>query len=334
MEAWQDNSGPPARTEIAHVVKVFASAVYAAPGFDPATSPAAWTTQGLTAALDYTDGTTPSSEAVSEVPDVPLPNGSYRLYARGRRYFDAAQFGAWAYLVFTVGVTPCPAPTIAAAIDDAAQRVAVTVTPLSTAGAASPLISIERSDDGGATWETIRGAAKAAGVFAAPMVVYDYEAARATALQYRASTEASFVDVQLVSDWGAVAPAGQLTDADWNLKCPLDPSLSWIGANVNADPDWTQDENAATFRPVGRKYPVVVSMSLGGADGSMVVSARTDAEWAKLEALREHAGTLLLESPRGWARYIRILSRSWTETGGKGAARRRFACSFLEVDVP
>ena len=91
----------------------------------------------------------------------------------------------------------------------------------------------------------------------------------------------------LCRDWGAAAPAGQLSAVGWNLKCPLDPSLSWIGANVNADPEWTQEENAATFRPVGRKYPVVVSMSLGGADGSMTLSARTDAEWAKLEALRE-----------------------------------------------
>ena len=58
------------------------------------------------------------------------------------------------------------------------------------------------------------------------------------------------------------------------------------------------------------------------------------AEGAALEALRDYPGTLLLESPYGWARYVRILSRAWTEAGAPEAARRRVTFSFLEVEAP
>ena len=216
----------------------------------------------------------------------------------------------------------------------ATQRVTVTVTPVAGGGAASPIVSVERSADAGATWAPVRGATNMPGTLGTPIVVYDYEAPRATALSYRAHVEATISTQQLVSDWATAAVSGTLADADWNLKCPLDPSLNLLDAQINADPEWSQEEDAATFRPVGRKYPVVVSMSMGGADGSMTITARTAAVWAALEALRDYQGTLFLESPYGWQRYIRILSRSWTETGAAGAARRRLSCSYLEVEAP
>lgn len=334
VEDWQDNTGEPARSELEYELKLFASEKYTAPGFDPASSAASWSSQGLTAPLDYGDGATPSSETVDEVPNSFLPNGVYRLYGRARRYFAAARFGDWAYIVFTIGVTPCPAPTLTATVDDAGQRVALTATASSTAGAAAPLLSIERSDDAGATWSPVRGATRLPVTFGAPVTIYDHEAARETALAYRVNCEATFVEVKLVSNWRAAAAAGTLTGAKWNLKAPLDATLNWLDAKVDADPQFTQAEDAGVFRPIGRKFPVVISMSLGGADGSMVVTARTSAEWAKLEALRDYAGTLLLESPHGWARYVRIVGRAWSETGGRGAARRKLACEFLEVGAP
>ena len=116
VEAWQDNSGPAARTEVAYELKVFTAAQYGAGGFDPATSTPYWSTQGLTAPLDYIDGSTPSTEDVAETPDVPLPNGVYRAYVRGQRNFAAAQFGAWATLDFTIAVAPPTAPTITAEV--------------------------------------------------------------------------------------------------------------------------------------------------------------------------------------------------------------------------
>ncbi len=293
-----------------------------------------WTTQGLTAPLDYMDGATPSAEQVDETPDSPLANGVYRIYARGRRYFDAAQFGAWAYIAITLNVEPCPAPVLSATLDDVNQRIVLQATPQAALGAASPLTTIERSEDGAATWEPVRGASRAAGTFGVAMTIYDYEAARATAVQYRACTEASFADVQLVSDYSAAAVAGTLSRAAWNLKCPLDPPLNVLDVLIDKDPDWTQNEDAATFRPVGRKFPVVVSMSVGGADGSLSITCYSDAEWAAVEELRDYAGALLLESPYGWSRYIRVLQRSWTETGAPGAARRHVAFSFLEVGTP
>ena len=77
VESWQDNSGAPARSEVAWELKVFSSAQYGAGGFDPETSPCVWSSQGLTAPLDYIDGFTTSSEAVTETPPDGLPNGTY-----------------------------------------------------------------------------------------------------------------------------------------------------------------------------------------------------------------------------------------------------------------
>lgn len=333
IESWQDGSGPPARAEVAYELKVFSSAQYGAGGFDPASSPSTWHTQGLTAALDYIDGSTPSSEAVSDKPDAALPDGAYRAYARGRRNFAAAQFGAWTYLAFTVNTSvPPPAPTLSVARDEATQRARATVTPLSSAGASNPLISIQRS--AGATWAPVRGATLAAGTFAVPFVVYDYEAERGVALTYRANVEASFSGLQLAGAYSTAAVSGTLSTTGWNLKAPLAPALNLLGAAVNADPAYTQEEDAATFRPVGRKHPVVVSMAIGGADGSLTLRARTNDEWAIVQALRDYQGTLYLESPFGWGMYVRILSRSWVESGSASAPRRQVDVAFLEVESP
>lgn len=724
VESWQDGSGPAARAEVVYEFKIFSAAQFGASGFDPATSPCMWSTQGLTASLDYIDGSTPSSEAVAETPDRALPNGAYRAYFRGRRYFDAAQFGAWSAADFTVAVVPPTAPTLTARADDAAQRVALEVTLVATAGATNPLVSVERispgpdivatnyamnpsfdlatngdgmaagvseshstatspiyttvmrdefarSDrvldgdtaDSGETWsvtlvdgthtdlgiidagrftapstvyasilqpaqptsvggrfswaaaggadhsgmalimsadatptlehmlhlawdhdggylswwipgdinnyfpgassfvfdpplaedgtvyeirmtvdgdtvtvdlpdgnslvvtdphvsvvagplviwepyyppysschaprwesvsenaggqrvrytgvaadttklismelattppasfapgdpvwavvdlsgawsgitgylylqrltdadvevastavalpaltaaetpvdvyrpsceantdhvrlslllldidasdvidigvrrlliakssvfpsyfdgnspncawagaanesvstlfaeiaEAVRGATDLPAVFGTPTVIFDCEAPRGAAFSYRANVEATVAGQQLASAWTTAAVAGTLSSLGWNIKAPLAPALNLIGAAVNADPEYTQQEDAATFRPVGRKYPVVVSMALGGADGSLTLRARSDAEWATVEALRDYQGTLYLESPFGWGRYIRILSRSWVESGSASAPRRRVDVGFLEVEAP
>lgn len=333
IESWQDGSGPPARAEVAYELKVFSDEQYGAGGFNPATSPSTWHTQGITAALDYIDGSTPSSEDVSDTPDDALPNGVYRAYARGRRNFAAAQFGAWTYLTFTVAIAPPTVPTVSAVKMDVAQCVAVTVTPVASTGATNPLVSVKRTDDYGETWTPVRGATRHAGVFGTPVVFYDHEAKRATTLTYRAHVEATISEQQLVSSWATAATTGGLITAGWNLKAPLDPALNLLGAAVNADPEYTQEEDAATFRPVGRKYPVVVSMAIGGADGSLTLRARTN-EWATVQALRDYQGTLYLESPFGWGMYIRILSRSWVEFGSASAPRRRVTVAFLEVEVP
>jgi hypothetical protein len=335
IESWQDDSGPAARTAIAYELKVFDSAQYTAPGFDPTSSPCFWSTNGLTAPLDYIDGATPSSESVPETPDYALPpDDSYRVYARGRRIFTAAGWGAWSYITVNNAVIPPSPPTLSGVRDDTAQRVVISATPIATSDCAGPLISIERSPDGGATWTPVRGATKVGGTFGVGSTFFDYEAPRGTALLYRANVEATNAALQLVSSWSTAAVAGTFAVKGWNIKAPLNPSLNVLGAPVIADPEYTQEETAVTFRPMSRKFPVVVSMALGGADGSMVLAARSAAEWARIAALRDYQGTLLLESPFGWSHYIRILSRSWVERGAGASIRRRVSVSFLEVDAP
>ena len=334
IESWQDNAGPAARTEIAYELKVFTAAQYGAGGFNPSTSTPYWSTTGLTAPLDYGDGVTLSSEEMDEVTTRALPNGTYRAYCRGRRIFTSAVFGSWATLDFTVSpATPPNTPTLTATKDDATQRVTIVVTPVATSGYTSPLITVERSEDGGTTWTEVRGAVLLPGSFGVASTIYDYEAARATTLKYRASIEAT-AGAQFDSAWTTVTVTGTISAAEWTLKAPLAPALNMLSVAVLKDPSYTTEEDVATFRPIGRASPVVVSMALGGADGTMDIDVCSDAEWTALQALRDYQGALLLASPFGWSRYIRVLARSWIEYGTVTAARRRVTFGYLEVDAP
>ena len=178
IEDWQDGSRPACRAEVDYQLRVFDSAQHGIPGFDAETSPCMWSAQGLTAPLDYGDGATPSTEEESETPDFALPNGTYHAYARGRRNFKAAQYGAWASMTFGINVAPPPAPTIVADLDPDTFRAAIAVTPAAAAGATAPLATIQRSDDAGATWTAVRGATLEPCTFGQQFSVYDYEVPR------------------------------------------------------------------------------------------------------------------------------------------------------------
>ena len=190
----------------------------------------------------------------------PLPNGTYRLYARGRRNFDAAQFGS--------GPTSPSRSTSPRArrrpsppsLDDAAQRVALTVTPLAAAGAADPLVTIQRSEDGGATWDAgARRREGSPGPSARRHLLRLRGRHAATALAYRASCEASFAALQLgqrlgrrdrrpgahrrrLEPQGAARPVARTCSAPRQRRPGVDASR----------------RTRSTFRPVGRTYPVVV----------------------------------------------------------------------------
>ena len=135
---------------------------------------------------------------IAETPDVALPNDTYRIYARGRRTFDAAQFGAWTYISITLNVAPCPPPLLTATLDDSGQRVALTVTPQSSPPAREPAHDDRaqrrrRRHLGGRARRRsgcrhLRRRLRRSTTTRRP---------RRHALHYRACTEASFNDVQL-----------------------------------------------------------------------------------------------------------------------------------------
>jgi hypothetical protein len=341
IEAWQDNVGAATMTDCAWELKVFTAAQVAAGGFDAAVTVPYWSAVG-TAPLDYIDGSTPSTAAPSVACDSVLANGSYYAYVRATRAFAGALAGAWTSLAVTVAITLPTAPTISAAADGANQRVAVTVTPNASSGATGPLVSLQRTSDGGATWQAVHGATSVPGTFGTPIAFYDYTAPRGVALTYRVQVTATVSSQQLATVWASAAVAGTLAGAGWNLKVPDAPAMNMLGALIAKDPEFTQTEEVVEFNVVGRTYPVVVSMALNGIDGAFDMQTRTEAEWTLLQALMAYRGALFLESPFGWGRWIRIMvpgggrsaARKWAETGPAGDARRRVHLDCREVGEP
>lgn len=312
---------------------VFDSTTYGAGGFDPATASPVWE-QYAESTADY--GVALANTVTQEMETPFTASGTYRLYTRTIRntpYAASDRWGAWSYAQFVVSIDPATAPTVTATKSDTAQRVAIAVTPVAKTGHTAPLVSVERSSDSGTTWEAVRDATDVSGAYGSATTVYDYEAPRATALQYRARITDTYSGVPATSTWATATVTGTIAAIGWNLKVPQSPTLNIIGAAVLKDPDYNRSEDVGVFRPKGRSLPVIVANAMGGADGSLQVLATGAAEWTALEAVLRYQGPVYLESPFGWARWIRITNRTWSETGTGDHPRRIAKADFLEVEA-
>ena len=281
----------------------------------------------------------------SQVVNVTMPdaiaNGSYKIYARAYRWRDsqttplADQYSAWSTAAtLTQSVTLPNAPLITTSIDQPNVHATITVTPQTSTGYTSPLIDIQRSDDGGTTWTNVRNGYGIAGAFGTGYSVDDYEAARGVSVLYRARVRATNTGVQNASAW-ANATGLTLTDTNWNLKVPENSALNMYSVRVVNDPSETLTEDLGVYRPLDRRYPVVVAGQLGGWDGKLEIVTATSAEWAALKAILEAQKVLLLESAFGWNKYIRITGGAdATMLGSATAPRRRVDLTYVQTTAP
>lgn len=270
-----------------------------------------------------------------------LPNGAYKAYARATRHRDnetttaSDQVGPWSTsAVLTVILIPPTAPTVSVTADDALDRMTVTVTPPASSGYTTPFVSLERSVDGVA-WTAVRDATAVAATFDSASTLHDYEAPRGVAVSYRATVSAYTVGVLNTSPPSTPDDATLLADT-WNLKCPQSIALNIIGVTVTGEPAESTTEDLGVFRPLDRTYPVIVSGTLGGWDGDLTVHCASAAEWAALKVIIESGRVVLLESPFGWAKYIRIQPGT-VKSAMKGSAslpRRVVTMSYVETSTP
>jgi hypothetical protein len=148
---WQaalDRDGGP---QALYEVKIFDEATYTASGFNPATAPPVDGSGESPGVLTTWTGTEH------------LPDGDYRAYVRVAQQwaYDAGPGGRythrslWAYSEFTVDIPDPPVPTITAAGDDASARISLGMAE-GTGGGPTDYIEVQRSLDGGASWEQIR----------------------------------------------------------------------------------------------------------------------------------------------------------------------------------
>lgn len=276
-----------------------------------------------------------------------LANGTYNVYARAIRYREnqssdeayasTDQTSAWTSAATLTMNNPLPtAPTITTNGDQTLDRMAVLITPVATTGHTLPKIDVERSDDAGITYTPVRGATGVAGTFGTATTFYDYEMPRGSILvQYRARVNTTYTGgVAMTSNWATTA-ASAINAVDWNLKCPENSALNILDIQVIDKPSEELTEDLGVFRPLDRRFPIIVAGALGGWDGELQIVAASNAEWLAIKALLESQKVLYLESNFGWSKYIRTTSGAKLTLQGSTAAPRRYIqVNYVETSAP
>lgn len=298
---------------------------------------------GTLVATGYTTTTVTSTGTVTlnQVIGEFIPNGTYKLYSRAHRYrYDpivrTEQFGAWSSAATLTMNVPVPTtPTVSVVTDQVLDRVAVTVTPIATSGYTDPYIYIERSEDGQVTWLPVRDASGVQGTFGVAQTFYDYESPRAQTVFYRAKVEATLSGAVINASAYSVPQSSLITADGWNFKDIDQPQLNVVDVRVTGAPTETVTEEQGVFRPLGRKYPVIVSGAVSGWDGALNVVTVSDAEWQAVKYVAESQQVLFLESAFGWSKFIRVLSGTTSSlTGTASTPKRQVTLRYVEVERP
>lgn len=275
-----------------------------------------------TATLDKLFSST-GTQNVTVTFDTAVANGTYKMYARSIRHREnetsiaSDQYGAWSSAATLTMNVPLPnTPTASTTVEQANGRIKIAVTPVATSGYTSPVVDVQRSDDNGTTWVSVRDGIGVAAAFGTATNVYDYFPAKNQTVYYRARVRAAYTGgAYNPSAWTSSMSAIIYATA-WTLKSPDNPALNILDLRVVGTPDEELSEDVGVFRPLNARYPTVVSGELSGWDGSIEVVCITNAEWIALKALIELQQPLVLESLFGWVKYIRIIGGAKVKSSG------------------
>lgn len=280
-------------------VRVFRDAVYTAGGFDPATE-----TDVEFEVLDTGHGTPSTDSGAPDETQItdPLPNSdTYRAYVRYGKNDVAGQtlWSEWSHTEFTLDLTLPTAPTVTATPDSVLNRVQLDIDTAVLTHDTFEGASIERSVDGGTTWESIRFDESQ---FSAndSHTLYDYEAPRGVSLLYRARVTEGLTasGTTISSDWTTTSSLTLDNDLNWWLKDPLDPDRNMV---VIAEGDaLTKDHqiDVAHFRPLGSElYTAIADVARDPRFPTLTIGTVGKQEYDDLMLLLKSLRTLLLQSP-------------------------------------
>lgn len=301
-------------------VKVFNAVTYSAAGFDPTTATASWTS-----------GQVLGTDVSTTVGDY-LANATYRCYIRTAKTINGVAFwSGWAYSTFTINLSPPTVPTLTTAYTSGENKVTLTATGAAPTGFASQTFEIQRTADAGVTWSAVRyaGALVPTGSYAVSIV--DNEPPRGITVGYRVrSVGTSGVNVQ-ASAWSATTNVVTVNDGTWVFKTIQPTAIVATNVGVIGPDDWDQPEQIGVFSPLTRTYPVVVSSALQATIGSYKIITTTSAQQTALEPLVAYQGTLLVLTPFGDQKYIRITGRKRARSGTPTVPRYEYQLDYVEV---
>lgn len=338
-------------------VKIYSQAQYEAPGFTPDLSTPEF------------DSGAQIGAAGSLVPrSVNLTNGAtYRFYVRVAQQVGAqTQYSLWTYVTTTVNATPPPVPTVTPTPDDALARIKLRVVdssivvppglgfglgpfglgPFGGSGgffvvgglliSTWQFVTIERTADGGTTWEPVRGATHAR-VAGESFTAYDYESCNGEDVQYRARAIATAGGSDVASGWSVLsAPVHWSSPYTW-FKAPTHPEFNST-VRIEGIPSEKHRNPQGTFDVPGRVDPIVVSAGRKLSEGTVTFVTLTPGELSALQALLDLSEVLLLQTPpedQWGCRYIAVGDHEENRVSRRSTPTpRQVVCPFVEVLAP
>jgi hypothetical protein len=256
--------------------------------------------------------------------------------ATAQTTYGVAQWSPDAAVDFTIDADPALVASITATARDSTGGIELLV----TRDTATPLwltIDVEASYDGGASWQAVRGATHMS-VTGDTAIVTDYAAPNEVPVQYRARATRVSAGETITGPWVLSNVATwHIEGNDVWLKDPAHPARS-MRVCLSALPELLYDRVVGVFRPIGARYPVVISDVLQAFSATASVLTSTQLEGARFLELVE-APVLLAQSPPmpwGWgSRYVALGAVQQTRTGPTShSAVRIWTVTMTEVDKP
>jgi hypothetical protein len=289
---WVHTSGNDATSgQTAYQVRVFTAAQYGIGGFDPGASPCV-----------YDSGVVASASSSIVLPAL-TNTTTFRAYVHTTQTSNGQyQWSPFAYTQFNVAVSTSDIASVTVTPDNANARNTVLIT-RNTGTPTWTNYDLQRTVDGGASWQTVRGSLNKA-VTGTSVTVQDYETANTQTVTYRARagyTAGGFITGAWVS---SSSSAGWTSTSMW-LKDPYNPARNLIVNNVLM-PEPVYPRVRGVFNVLGSPFPVVVSDVLSAGRSTITLETYTAAEVAPLKLLCSGA-VLLLQAPAvmGWdSRYV------------------------------
>lgn len=228
-----------------------------------------------------------------------LPNDNYKVFVR-TSYADG-QWSDWDANSFTVN-TPLPGvPTLTLAEDSGQARMRLRIDEV--AGSVdTTYYEVERSLDGGATWERVRtseGNGRLTEEGDGYRYYWDYELGNEVTGTYRARAVHEYTGGLGISDWSSTVFGEWTSDYAW-IKNVIDQFGYSMEVNVRSYADENRPANQGVFRPLGATNPIITFDKRGPVTGTLVVRSDTLEDRETLDAILASDGPFLIQCPLSW----------------------------------
>lgn len=284
---WENTLDADGGGQFSAAVRIWTDAVYSDPGFDPETS-------------DYVDGEGIFGTDTTWQGEASLVDGDYHVGVKISQPvsgFDSLVESEWDFQAFSVAADRPAAPDLTVTPDDDAARNAVIVED-NTGDATTDYWEVQRSDDGGVTFDWIRTSMEIDGRIdndGGAGGSLDFEAPNAVTVIYRARAVHEYTNGVASSEWEEVTVESWSSETIW-LKHPTKPSES-RAITLRGFQSQSRAARRSVKQVMGRPDPVVIKDKHAWEAGDMTVALASDADKEAIKALADAPCALLLQFP-------------------------------------